>query len=67
VRAHEGSGGIICIPDTFLVEHRDLIIELAARHRLPAVYGTRDFVLNGGLLAYSAVPSIDAAASADRR
>jgi hypothetical protein len=32
VRAHEGSGGIIGIPDTFIVEHRDLIIELAARH-----------------------------------
>jgi putative ABC transport system substrate-binding protein len=54
VRAHEGSGGIIGIPDTFIVEHRDLIIELAARHRLPAVYGIRDFVPSGGLLAYSA-------------
>ena len=53
-RAREGSGGIIGIPDTFIVEHRDLIIELAARHRLPAVYGVRDFVPSGGLLAYSA-------------
>ena len=53
-RAREGSGGIIGIPDTFIVEHRDLIIELAARHRLPAVYGIRDFVPSGGLLAYSA-------------
>ena len=47
-------GGIIGIPDTFINEHRDLIIELAARHRLPAVYGIRDFVPRGGLLAYSA-------------
>jgi putative ABC transport system substrate-binding protein len=54
VRASEGSGGIICPPDTFINEHRDLIIELAARHRLPAVYGIRDFVPSGGLLAYSA-------------
>jgi putative tryptophan/tyrosine transport system substrate-binding protein len=53
-RAREGSGGIIGIPDTFINEHRDLIIELAARHHLPAVYGIRDFVPHGGLLAYSA-------------
>jgi len=53
-RAHEGSGGIIGVADTFIDEHRDLIIELAAQHRLPAVYGIRDFVPSGGLLAYSA-------------
>jgi putative ABC transport system substrate-binding protein len=53
-RASEGSGGIIGPPDTFINEHRDLIIELAARHHLPAVYGIRDFVPRGGLLAYSA-------------
>jgi putative ABC transport system substrate-binding protein len=53
-RAREGDGGIIGIPDTFINEHRDLIIELAARHHLPAVYGIRDFVSQGGLLAYSA-------------
>jgi putative ABC transport system substrate-binding protein len=53
-RARESSGGIIGIPDTFIDEHRDLIIGLAARHRLPAVYGNRDFVPSGGLLAYSA-------------
>jgi putative tryptophan/tyrosine transport system substrate-binding protein len=54
-RAREGSGGIIGIPDTFINEHRDLIIELAARHHLPAVYGILDFVPRGGLLVYSAV------------
>jgi len=53
-RASEGGGGVIGIPDTFINEHRDLIIELTARHRLPAVYGIRDFVSRGGLLAYSA-------------
>jgi putative tryptophan/tyrosine transport system substrate-binding protein len=53
-RAREGGGGIIGIADTFINEHRDLIIELAARHHLPAVYGIRDFVPHGGLLAYSA-------------
>lgn len=53
-RAREGGGGIIGIPDTFINEHRDLIIEFAGRHRLPAVYGIQDFVSRGGLLAYSA-------------
>jgi len=53
-RAREGAGGIIGIPDTFLNEHRDLIIELATWHHLPAIYGIRDFVSRGGLLAYSA-------------
>jgi putative ABC transport system substrate-binding protein len=34
------------------VIHRDLIIELAARHRLPAVYHARFFVVAGGLMSY---------------
>jgi putative ABC transport system substrate-binding protein len=32
--------------------HRDLIIALAARHRLPAVYSTRPFYAHGGLITY---------------
>jgi putative tryptophan/tyrosine transport system substrate-binding protein len=51
---HETGGGIIGIADTFITDHRDLIIRLAARYRLPAVYGSRIFVPFGGLLAYSA-------------
>ena len=53
-RAREGGGGIIGIADTFVSERRNLIIELAARLRLPAIYGSRIFVPSGGLLAYSA-------------
>lgn len=53
-RASEGGGGIIGIADSFVYEQRDLIIALAARHRLPAVYGIRDFVPLGGLAAYAA-------------
>ena len=34
--------------------HRDPIIALAARHRLPAIYGLRPFITAGGLLSYGA-------------
>jgi ABC-type uncharacterized transport system substrate-binding protein len=37
-------------PRTLL--HRDLIVTLAARHRLPAVYPSLSYVANGGLLSY---------------
>jgi putative tryptophan/tyrosine transport system substrate-binding protein len=35
-----------------VVVHRDLIITLAARHKLPAVYYERNFVADGGLISY---------------
>ena len=50
--AAEG-GGFIAIADTFLGEHRDFIIELAARLRLPAIYGSQIFHTNGGLMSYA--------------
>ena len=50
--AREGNGGLVLPPDTTTVVHRDLIIELAARHRLPAVYAVRVFVVAGGLMYY---------------
>ena len=39
--ARQPGGGIIAIIDTFLTEHRDLLVDLATRYRLPAVYGVR--------------------------
>jgi ABC-type uncharacterized transport system substrate-binding protein len=39
-------------PVTLTIVHRDLIIALAARHQVPAVYGLRPFVTAGGLIAY---------------
>jgi putative tryptophan/tyrosine transport system substrate-binding protein len=46
-------GGLVLPPDTSTIVHRDLIIALAARHRLPAVYSDRLFVAAGGLICYS--------------
>jgi len=50
-------GGLIVLLDTFTVGHRDLIIALAARHRLPAVYPMRAFTVSGGLVSDSGDPS----------
>jgi putative ABC transport system substrate-binding protein len=52
-RAREGNGGAIGIADTFIADHCDLIIALAAQHRLPAIYGNPIFAKSGGLMVYS--------------
>jgi putative ABC transport system substrate-binding protein len=43
---------LIVAPDTFTTTNRELIIALAAHHRLPAIYGVRPFPLGGGLMSY---------------
>jgi putative ABC transport system substrate-binding protein len=55
--ATKPDGGLIILPDMFTVAHRDLIIALAARHRLPAVYPLRAFAVSGGLISDSGDPS----------
>jgi putative tryptophan/tyrosine transport system substrate-binding protein len=45
-------GGLIVLPDPFTTAHRELIIALAARHRVPAIYALRSFAAGGGLIAY---------------
>src|SRR5262249_25669267 len=50
--AREPASGLVPIPDFFTVINRDLIIALAARYRLPATYGFRFFVADGGLVSY---------------
>jgi putative tryptophan/tyrosine transport system substrate-binding protein len=50
--AGEPNGGLVLPPDTSTVVHRNLIIALAAQHRLPAVYAVRVFVAAGGLMYY---------------
>ena len=52
--AREPNGGLILPPDNITVRHRELIIVLAARHRIPAVYALREFVNAGGLMFYGA-------------
>jgi putative tryptophan/tyrosine transport system substrate-binding protein len=47
-------GGLIVQPDGYTVTNRRLIIELAARHRLPAVYTYRYEAVEGGLVSYGA-------------
>lgn len=51
--AHSSNGGLIFPPDSTIILHRDLIIALAARYRLPAIYPFRSFVTAGGLMSYS--------------
>jgi putative tryptophan/tyrosine transport system substrate-binding protein len=46
------NGGLVLPPDSTTILRRDLIIELAAHHRLPAVYSANYFVAAGGLMSY---------------
>ena len=67
--AHERNGGLVVLPGPITNNHRELIIALAARHRLPAAYPFRYFVTSGGLVSYGADPfdqSRQAAAYVDR-
>ena len=48
----EPKGGLIVSPDAFTTANRGLIISLAARYGLPAIYAYRYFAIDGGLLSY---------------
>ena len=50
--ARSPNGGLIVTASALATRHRDLIIALAARHRLPAVYSYRYMVAAGGLVSY---------------
>jgi putative ABC transport system substrate-binding protein len=52
VFARSPNGGLIVTGSGLAIIHRDLIIALAARHKLPAVYFQRHFVAAGGLISY---------------
>jgi ABC-type uncharacterized transport system substrate-binding protein len=46
------NGGLILTASGSAQRHRDLVISLAARHRLPVIYYARFFVAAGGLISY---------------
>ena len=50
--ARSGNGGLIVTGSPLSLIHRELIITLAARHKLPSVYFLRPFVTDGGLISY---------------
>jgi putative tryptophan/tyrosine transport system substrate-binding protein len=52
-----GLGGLVVLVDFITLTHRDLIVTLAARHRLPAIFNLRVFVKSGGLVSYSINPT----------
>lgn len=54
--AAETNGGLIAAPHAITFANRDVIVELAARYRLPAVYAFRIFATRGGLISYGTNP-----------
>ena len=67
--ASEPAGGLVLTSSGAGIRHRELIIRLAARHRLPAVYPYRLFAATGGLMSYgidTAEPFRRAAGYVDR-
>jgi putative tryptophan/tyrosine transport system substrate-binding protein len=48
----KSNGGLLVLPDSTTNFHRELIIALAARHRVPAVYAFRYIAADGGLMFY---------------
>jgi putative ABC transport system substrate-binding protein len=46
------NGGMLVLPDASMSVHRELLIALARKYRLPAIYPFRFFAADGGLIAY---------------
>ena len=51
--ARSANGGLIVTASALAFTHRDLIVSLAGRHNLPAIYFARTFVVAGGLATFS--------------
>jgi putative ABC transport system substrate-binding protein len=52
-KAAQGADGVLQLADSLFLAHRTRLAALAARDRLPAIYGYREFVDAGGLMSYS--------------
>jgi putative ABC transport system substrate-binding protein len=50
--AHDSASGLIAMSDGFVAAHSELIIELTAQYRLPAIYFSRFMITGGGLISY---------------
>lgn len=50
--SQENLQALLVLNDPLFIQHTKQIVDLAQRHRLPAVYGQREFALAGGLMAY---------------
>lgn len=50
--ARDGNGGLIMSSGASGIRNRELVLGLAARHRLPSIYPFRNFVATGGLMSY---------------
>ena len=48
------AGALLVAADPFFNQHRDQIVRLAARYKVPAIYSSREFVAVGGLMSYGA-------------
>ena len=48
----ERAGALIVLPDSFFISQARRIAELAAQHRLPTMFSTREAVESGGLMSY---------------
>jgi putative tryptophan/tyrosine transport system substrate-binding protein len=52
IAKQQGAQGLIVVPEPVTASHRSAIIELAAKTRMPTMYGQREYVDDGGLMAY---------------
>ena len=52
--AKDRVGALLVLTDIMFITHRRAIVDLAALHRLPALYGEREYVNDGGLMCYGA-------------
>jgi putative tryptophan/tyrosine transport system substrate-binding protein len=50
----EGAGGFLVVPSPLSISHRAALAGLALRHRLPGMFGVKDYVEAGGLMSYGA-------------